>query len=338
MRWKRKNLEDNNEQSRGIETSPSEGLSTSPDNEKTTSTQNLHSNTEEVGFLEKEHQWDPNLPLEKLEELKKASKAGNVEAIQEIQRDFIDNSPYEEVRAAVRNTDDGSVANTVRAWVLGLSFVTVIAGINMFLSMRQPAITVPTVVVILLVYPIGELWARVVPMKKFHTFGINWTFNPGPWTIKEHTVVTLMANVTSGYPYSTNALEALQAKSLYNHNMGWGTECFKRALCHKLTLYRIRAALHSLQSSDWHFSRWNVPQIHGLACLIDLARTIFNNLATLHSPRQKQSRPLEDRRLVHLKIPLVYVCSWCLLHLVLVSRSYLARSSSFCLHPMDQAE
>jgi OPT oligopeptide transporter protein len=161
----------------------------------------------------------PSLPEPKA--LESTFKAGNGVHIREVQAELED-SAFEEVRAAVRNTDDGSVANTVRAWILGMLFVTVVAAVNMFLSMRSPAISVPVVVVILIVYPIGELWARIVPMRKFRTFGIEWTFNPGPWTIKEHTVVTLMANVTTGYPYSTNALEALQARSLYNHNMGWG--------------------------------------------------------------------------------------------------------------------
>ncbi len=33
-------------------------------------------------------------------------------------------------------TDGGEVANTVRAWVLGMIFVTLGSGLNMFLSMR----------------------------------------------------------------------------------------------------------------------------------------------------------------------------------------------------------
>lgn len=49
---------------------------------------------------------------------------------------FSDDSPYAEVRAAVRNTDGEQVANTVRAWVLGMLFVTVGSALNMFLSMR----------------------------------------------------------------------------------------------------------------------------------------------------------------------------------------------------------
>jgi OPT family oligopeptide transporter len=80
----------------------------------------------------------------------------------------------------------------------------------------------PTVVILLLVYPVGCLWALVMPTRTFTTFGQTWSLNTGPLTIKEHTVITLMANVTYGYAYSTDALLALQAKPLYNLNMGWG--------------------------------------------------------------------------------------------------------------------
>jgi OPT family small oligopeptide transporter len=61
-----------------------------------------------------------------------------------------------------------------------------------------------------------------VPNWTFKTFGVVWSLNPGPFNIKEHTVVTLMASVTYGYAYSTDALLALQAKSLYNHDLGVG--------------------------------------------------------------------------------------------------------------------
>lgn len=54
----------------------------------------------------------------------------------EAERLLAENSPYEEVRVAVRNTDGGEVTNTVRAWIMGMVFVTVGAGLNMFLSMR----------------------------------------------------------------------------------------------------------------------------------------------------------------------------------------------------------
>lgn len=101
-------------------------------------------------------------------------------------------------------------------------FVTIGSGLNMFLSMRSPAINFPALVVQLLVYPIGCFWAKVVPTRVFNTFGVKWTFNTGPFSIKEHVVVTLMSNVSIGYAYSTDALLALQGKPFYDVNLGWG--------------------------------------------------------------------------------------------------------------------
>ncbi|ETS74101.1 hypothetical protein PFICI_13967 [Pestalotiopsis fici W106-1] len=177
---------------------------------------------EDLNKIAHAHQFDPNLPREKLEALQKALDHGDADEILEADALFTDDSPYAEVRAAVRNTDGGEVANTVRAWVLGMIFVTIGSGINMFLSMRSPAISFPSVVVQLLVYPIGCLWAKVMPTRVFNTFGAQWTLNTGPFTIKEHVVITLMANVSIGYAYSTDALLALQGKPFYNINLGWG--------------------------------------------------------------------------------------------------------------------
>ncbi|KAF2709991.1 small oligopeptide transporter [Pleomassaria siparia CBS 279.74] len=171
---------------------------------------------------EKTHQWDPNLPQKKLDELHAATQGGDPEAIRTAQADFIDNSPYEEVRAAVNNTDDEEPANTVRAWILGMVFVTIASGLNMFLSMRNPAINFPAIVILLIVYPCGQLWAKFVPMKVFNTFGLRWTFNTGPFNIKEHSVITLMAGISINYAYSTDALLALMGKPFYNLEMSWG--------------------------------------------------------------------------------------------------------------------
>ncbi|KAL1845099.1 hypothetical protein VTK73DRAFT_1128 [Phialemonium thermophilum] len=91
---------------------------------------------EELKSIKRAHQWDPNLPAEKVEMIDKALQDGQTEEIIAVDELFTENSPYEEVRAAVRNTDGGEVANTVRAWILGMIFVTVGSGLNMFLSMR----------------------------------------------------------------------------------------------------------------------------------------------------------------------------------------------------------
>lgn len=92
--------------------------------------------TEDLMKVKITHQWDPNLPPEKIEAIDKALKDGNTEEILAADALFSEDSPYEEVRAAVRNTDGEEVANTVRAWILGMVFVTIGSALNMFLSMR----------------------------------------------------------------------------------------------------------------------------------------------------------------------------------------------------------
>ncbi|KAI2633350.1 OPT family small oligopeptide transporter [Xylaria nigripes] len=166
------------------------------------------------------HKWSSNTPSESADaiEIAGGDKSGLVED------DVLstEDSPYPEVRAAVRNTDGGEEANTIRAWVIGMFFVTLASGANMFLSMRSPAINFPAIVVLLLSYPVGCFWATTMPTRVFKTFGVSWTLNPGPFTVKEHVVITLMANVSTAYAYSTDALLALQGKPFYNVNLGWG--------------------------------------------------------------------------------------------------------------------
>lgn len=207
---------------------PSQHESSSPTsvvgekNDATNVTVDVKKATVDLETIRHTHGFDPNLPQEKLDFINKALQDGDAAEIVEADALFTEDSPYDEVRAAVRNTDGEEVANTVRAWVLGMSFVTIGSGLNMFLSMRSPAINFPSLVVQLLVYPLGCLWAKTMPTKTFSFFGIKWTLNTGPFTIKEHVVVVLMSNVSIGYAYSTDALLALQGKPFYDINLGWG--------------------------------------------------------------------------------------------------------------------
>lgn len=92
---------------------------------------------QDLEHFEKSHQWDPNLAQEKIEAVQHALSSGDSQDVVRADELLTEDSPYEEVRAAVRNADNGEVANTVRAWILGMLFVTVGAGLNMFLSMRS---------------------------------------------------------------------------------------------------------------------------------------------------------------------------------------------------------
>jgi hypothetical protein len=50
----------------------------------------------------------------------------------------------------------------------------------------------------LLTFPIGKLWALYVP--NVTLFGVD--LNPGPFTVKEHVIITIMASVGSGPAYA----------------------------------------------------------------------------------------------------------------------------------------
>ena len=51
--------------------------------------------------------------------------------------------------------------------------------------------------------PIGKLWARYLP--NVTLFGLE--LNPGPFTIKEHVITTIMASVGSSPAYAVSATQ-----------------------------------------------------------------------------------------------------------------------------------
>lgn len=58
---------------------------------------------EKLKALERKHRWDPNLPADTLEDLNEAAHAHDLQHDVSIVGAFEENSPYPEVRAAVRN-------------------------------------------------------------------------------------------------------------------------------------------------------------------------------------------------------------------------------------------
>lgn len=94
------------------------------------------------------HSWDPNLDPKKLHAISDALEDRDVQAEAELERELEDNSPYPEVRAAVQNWDQDELpANTIRAWILGMFFVTLGSGMNMLFSLRAPTIAIGMLVV-----------------------------------------------------------------------------------------------------------------------------------------------------------------------------------------------
>ncbi|KAF8257803.1 OPT oligopeptide transporter protein-domain-containing protein [Lactarius quietus] len=124
-----------------------------------------------------------------------------------------DESPYPEVRSAVANTDDPAMpVSTLRAWLLGIICAVLPAGINQFFFFRYPTVFIDGIIPLLVSFPIGKLWARYVP--NVTLFGVE--LNPGPFTIKEHVIITIMSSVAEGPAYATEVI-AVQ-KVLYNQS------------------------------------------------------------------------------------------------------------------------
>jgi OPT family oligopeptide transporter len=95
----------------------------------------------------------------------------------------------------------------------------VIPGLNQFFFFRYPSVTVGGLVAQLLSFPVGRLWARVMPRVKI--FGVS--LNPGPFTVKEHVLVTIMASVGAGSAYATDivAVQRVYYNQTYNFAYQW---------------------------------------------------------------------------------------------------------------------
>lgn len=75
--------------------------------------------------------------------------------------------------------------------------------------MRQPAPAFTASFLVLVSHPLGKLLAHILPISTYHLprflGGSPFSLNPGPWNIKEHALVYMMANVATSTPYAIQA-------------------------------------------------------------------------------------------------------------------------------------
>ncbi|GBE78430.1 OPT oligopeptide transporter [Sparassis latifolia] len=126
--------------------------------------------------------------------------------------EYDDESPYAEVRAAVANTDDPSMpVNTFRTWFIGIVLAMVLAIFNHFFGTRYPSVAISALVMQLVALPCGKAFEYLLPTTRFTTFGYTWSLNPGPFNIKEHTLITVMSNSIYGDVYVSSVFVTQQA-------------------------------------------------------------------------------------------------------------------------------
>lgn len=119
-----------------------------------------------------------------------------------------------EVRVAVESTDDPNESSlTFRVFILGIFWSIAVSAINQILWFKPSPIQITSIVIQLLSYFAGMFLARVIPSKiiKLPYFGVLDT-NPGPYTKKEHVLITLFANAGYGGAY---AIDILTIQRLY---------------------------------------------------------------------------------------------------------------------------
>ncbi|KAJ1035190.1 hypothetical protein NDA18_000786 [Ustilago nuda] len=155
-----------------------------------------------------------------LRQLPRPSMSRTVEL--ELEED--DDSPYPEVRASVSNLDDSTMPSiTFRSVLLGLGLSAFASAVNTFLSQRNPPIQIVAIIIQILAHPLGMILANILPIRSFYfrppslrkvnsakraSRSHAWSFNPGPWNIKEHTVVLVAATTGLNPSYSLSILLA----------------------------------------------------------------------------------------------------------------------------------
>ncbi|KAH9178904.1 OPT-domain-containing protein [Lactarius sanguifluus] len=109
----------------------------------------------------------------------------------------VQDSPYPEVRAAVANTDDPDmiVIPSECKWFIGMLFAIIVPAFNTVISMRSPFVVINVLLVQVFTLPLGKFLEWALPKYRLTVFGYSMSLNPGPFNIKEHTLIAIMVNV-----------------------------------------------------------------------------------------------------------------------------------------------
>jgi OPT family small oligopeptide transporter len=154
-------------------------------------------------------------PGEGLEGLKALEQGGNA-----------DESPVEQVRLTVPNTDDPSLPVwTFRMWTIGLLVCILLSFFNQFFAFRTEPLTISTIAAQVVALPVGRFMAATLPTRLFRLPFTSWEFslNPGPFNVKEHVLITIFANAGTAFgngdAYAVGIVTII--KAFYKRSIGF---------------------------------------------------------------------------------------------------------------------
>lgn len=170
----------------------------------------------ELQHIAKHPSDDPNLDAHLIKDAEQALEAGDVKNEVNLADLIEEDSPYPEVRAAVSNVDDVDMpVFTARTVILGLITTIIVPGLNQFLSLRFPTSFVGPNVVTIISYSFGQMLSWCLPTKVWKTRWGNWTLNPGPFNVKEHTLINIMSQMSATSAYATDVLAVQRMHGMY---------------------------------------------------------------------------------------------------------------------------
>ncbi|KAG0476085.1 hypothetical protein HPP92_012926 [Vanilla planifolia] len=123
-----------------------------------------------------------------------------------------ENSPIEQVALTVPVTDDTSAAVvTARVWILGTATCVLLSFLNQFFWYRKEPLSITSISAQIAVVPAARFMAAAFPDRVFFS-GSRWEFtlNPGPFTVKEHVLITIFANAGAGTVYAIHVVTAVR--------------------------------------------------------------------------------------------------------------------------------
>ncbi|XP_047325143.1 oligopeptide transporter 4-like [Impatiens glandulifera] len=138
---------------------------------------------------------------------------------QKVEHDKIEEdeeSPVEEVRLTVPNTDDPTLpVYTFRMWFLGIISCVLLSFLNTFFGYRTEPLLITMVSVQVATLPIGRFMANVLPKWKVSIGSWTFSLNPGPFNVKEHVLISIFANAGSGFgsgaAYAVSIVDIIKA-------------------------------------------------------------------------------------------------------------------------------
>lgn len=185
---------------------------------------------ESVEILEqalKDHEADPNFPVHTLDTIRNLLDPNPEHPMDEDARIYNmkieaalirHHAPYPEVRAVTDPVDDPDMpVETFRAYLLGAIWIIIGSGVSQFFEPRQPPISLPASLLQLLLLPCGKIMAAVLPNWGFTFRGKRYSINPGPYTIKEQILVTIMFNITNSLAYINSQIYVQRLPKFYGN-------------------------------------------------------------------------------------------------------------------------